>query len=82
MDKEWPVSHGTSKQCQGGKLQRENTCHIMETKERYIHTFLPTDVGVFTSGANLFQVQNWSIWKAHDDKCNTIRSCRGSISRH
>jgi len=40
---------------------RENTCHNMETKERYAHTMLPRDVGVSTSGKNLFQAQNWGI---------------------
>lgn len=60
---------------------RENTYHTMEIKERYTHTFLPTDVGVFTRGTNSFQAQKGSVWKAHNDKCNNIRSCRGSISR-
>lgn len=61
MNKQWPASHHTTKQCKGRKSVRENTRHVMETEERYTHTFLPTDVGVLESGTNLFQAQNWSI---------------------
>lgn len=39
----------------------ENTCHTMETEKRHTHVFFPADVGVFTSGINLFQAQNRSI---------------------